>query len=115
MGKLEPRDELVFDVVRAGGYVAHTVGTAERAGAGDLVAGELRDMAERLVALHLVALVVGGWCAGEKCGAELTDPSASPSGARHCRRCRVGWSLVEEGGRLRAVSRPWPSTGPPGG
>jgi hypothetical protein len=104
------RLEFVGDVVRSLGYVEHTRGVATRVGAGDLVAGELTDIAERLGPLHRVALVVGGWCAGHSCGAELTDPSASPSGARHCRACRVGWTLVEDGGRLRAVARPWPAS-----
>jgi hypothetical protein len=104
--------ELVADVARSGGYVQHTRDVASRAGAGDLVVAELADMGERLAALHLVALVAGGWCAGYSCGAELTDPSSSPSGARHCRACRVGWTLaVDDDGRLRAVSRPWPSEG----
>jgi hypothetical protein len=110
MGPLESREELVADVARSGGYVAHTRGVAERVGAGDQVVAELADMAERLGALHLVALVAGGWCAGESCGAELSDPGASPSGARHCRSCRVGWTLVEDGGRVRAVARPWPAS-----
>lgn len=105
----EPREEFVWEVVRSGGYMKHTRDVAERARAGDLVVAELADMAERLAALHAVALVAGGWCAGESCGAELTDPGASPSGARHCRACRVGWTLVEDGDRVRAVSRPWPA------
>jgi hypothetical protein len=111
VGHSDPREELVADVVRSLGYIAHTHGVAELAGAGDLVVAELADMAERLGALHLVALVAGGWCAGESCGAELSDPGASPSGARHCRACRVGWTLVEDGGRIRAEARPWPASG----
>jgi hypothetical protein len=70
---------------------------------------ELADMAERLVALHLVALVASGWCAGEICGAELSDPGAGPSGTRRCRACRVGWTLVKDGDCVRAVARPWPA------
>jgi hypothetical protein len=110
MGHSEPREELVADVARSLGYVEHTRGVAERADVGHLVVVELADMAERLGALHLVALVVGGWCAGESCGAELSDPGASPSGARHCRACRVGWTLLEDGGRVRTVARPWPAS-----
>jgi hypothetical protein len=106
MGQSERRDALVFDVARSCTYVQHTRDVAERLDVGDLVVAELADVAERLAALHVVALVAGGWCS---CGAELTAAGASPSGARHCRACRVGWSLVEEGDRLRAVSRPWPS------
>ncbi|HEY7201895.1 MAG TPA: hypothetical protein VIC57_16865 [Candidatus Dormibacteraeota bacterium] len=108
MGLPAKRDDLVFDMARSHTYVDHTRDVAQRIGAGDLVVAELADMAERLVDLHMVALVAAGWCAGRSCSGELTDPGASPSGARHCRACRVGWSLVEENGRLRAVSRPWP-------
>lgn len=108
MGHPVPRDELVFEVVRLGAYVVHVRTVAERAGAGARVVAELTDMVEGLAGLHVVALVAGGWCASDKCSAELTDAARSPSGARHCRRCRVGWSLVEVEGRLRAVSRPWP-------
>lgn len=104
------RDELVFDVARAAGYIAQTRATAERLDVGDLVVAELADVAERLAALHLVALVAAGWCAGANCGAELTYPGRSPSGTRHCRSCRVGWTLVEVEGRLRAVARPWPAS-----
>jgi hypothetical protein len=68
---------------------------------------ELGDLADRLSALHLVALVAGGWCA--RCGAELTDASRSPSGARHCPSCRTGWTLARAEGRVRAVDRPWPA------
>jgi len=100
-------DELVGDVVRSLGYLQHTRQVAERAGAGDLVVAELADLEARLAALHLVALVLGDWCA--HCGAELTDPARSPSGARHCRTCRVGWTLTAEGGQLRAIGRPWPA------
>jgi hypothetical protein len=102
------REELAGDVVRSLGYVQHTRAVALRADVGDLVVAELADVAERLAALHLVALVAGGWCAGESCGARLTEPAASPSGARHCRACRVGWTLVEADDRVRAVAEPWP-------
>lgn len=102
-----PRDALVFDVARSCTYVRHARDVAERLDVGDQVVAELADMGERLAALHLVALVAAGWC--DRCGGDLTDPDASPSGARHCRACRVSWSLVEEAGRLRAVSRPWPA------
>jgi hypothetical protein len=95
--------ELVADVARCQGYVGHTRTVAERAAAGELVVAELADVEERLSALHLVALVAGGWCA--RCGAQLTDPGQSPSGARHCRACRLGWTLAEEAGRARAVAR----------
>jgi hypothetical protein len=116
VGNQEPQKELVFDVARSLGYVDHTRSTAQVAGAADLVVAELADMAERLGALHLVALVVSGTCAAGRCGGALTEPGASPSGARHCRVCRVGWTLVEDGGRLRAVSQPWPGSaaGPTG-
>ncbi len=33
-----------------------------------------------------------------RAGALRRTPGASPSGARHCRDCRVAWSLVESGG-----------------
>ena len=106
-----PRDALVFDVARSSTYVRHTRDTAERFDVGDLVVAELAAMGDRLAELHLVALVAAGWCASPKCGADLTAPGASPSGARHCRACRVGWSLVEEAGRVRAVARSWPASG----
>jgi hypothetical protein len=108
MSPTPPRDALVFDAAKSCTYVRHTREVAERLEVSDLVVAELADMSERLAALHLVALVAAGWCAGSQCGADLTDPEESPSGARNCRACRVGWSLVEEDGRLRAVARPWP-------
>src|SRR2546423_13415298 len=96
MGRPDPYEELVHDVVRLGGYVAHVRLRADKAGVGGSLLAELDEMAERMSALHLVALVIGGWCASGNCGAELTDPARSRSGARHCRRCRVGWILVED-------------------
>ena len=104
----ELQRELVADVARAQGYVHHTRDLAGRADAGDLVVAELRELETQLEALHLVTLVAGGWC--PRCGTELTDPSRSPSQACHCRRCRVGWTLATEGGRRRAIARPWPDT-----
>jgi hypothetical protein len=101
------RHELVADVVRCLGYVSHAQGVAERAGANAGVVAELADIEDRLTALHLVALFAGGWC--PRCGAELTDPGRSPSGLRHCRSCRLGWTLVEQEGRVRAVERAWPA------
>jgi hypothetical protein len=108
MNRAEPREELVGDLVRSLGYVQHTRDVAGRADVGVLVVSELVDVTERLAALHLVALVAGGWCAGESCGARLTHAGASPSGARHCRACRIGWTLLEDDDRVRAVAEPWP-------
>jgi len=107
MSPTPPRDSLVFDAARCCTYVRHARDVAARLDIGDLVVAELADIGERLAALHLVALVAAGWCANPKCGADLTDPAESPSGARDCRACRVGWSLIEEAGRLRAIARPW--------
>ena len=110
MSAHDPKAELVFDLARASGYVAHSRQTAEKAAADDLIVAELAEVAERLAALHLVALVSGGWCASPSCGAELTEPDRSPTGARHCRTCRMGWVLIEEDQRrLRAVAQPWPA------
>ncbi len=68
---------------------------------------ELLDIQERLRALPVVALVGGGKCG--RCAAALTDAGRSPSGARHCRACRVGWTLEERDDQVWAVERPWPS------
>jgi hypothetical protein len=70
----------------------------------------LAELADRLTALFPVATVHAGTCPGLSCGAPLTDAHLSPSGAWHCRRCRVGWLMVEdEQHRVRAVAQPWPS------
>lgn len=104
--RAELAGDLVADALRSLGYVQHTRDVADAADADALVIAELAGLAEQLTAVHLVALVSGGWCA--TCAAELTDPARSPSRARHCRACRVGWTLVERERRVRAVSRPWP-------
>jgi hypothetical protein len=104
--EVQQRLDLVADVARSLGYVHHTHQLAERANAVAVVVAELADMEQRLQALHLVVLVAGGWC--PRCSAELTDPSKSPSGTRHCRSCRVGWTLSEDDGLVRAVDRAWP-------
>ena len=100
----------MFDVSRTGGYAARTRETAAQAEAPAAVLAELADVADRLTALFSVATVHAGRCAGPSCGAPLTDAHLSPSGARHCRRCRVGWVMVEdEQHRVRAVAEPWPA------
>lgn len=102
--------ELLDAVVRAGGWVYHVRSLAEQSGSlGELMVPELLDMQERFGALHLVTLVAGGWCASERCGKRLTDPTLSESGARHCRECRIGWVLEQRDGAVRAIAHPWPA------
>lgn len=96
-------DNMPADVARAAGYVERVRHLAT--GPYAPMAAELAELAERLQGLHLAALALDGWC--PTCGAALTDPAQSPSGARHCRACRVGWELVQQDGRLRAVARAW--------
>jgi hypothetical protein len=101
--------ELLDFVARAGLWVASARAKADDSTAtGLLMAPDLGQIEERLRALHLVALVGGGWCANDKCGERLTDPARSASGARHCRECRVGWQLEQRDGVVRAVAVPWP-------
>jgi hypothetical protein len=102
--------ELLDFVARARLWVASArAKAADSTATGELMAPELADMEERLRALHLVAMVGSGRCAGEKCGVTLTDPARSASAARHCRECRVGWQLEQRDGVVRAVAVPWPS------
>jgi hypothetical protein len=102
----DQQHELVADVSRCWGYVKHTHDLAQRVGADRRLVAELLAIADQLTALQQFALVAGGWC--PECGDRLTDPRLSPSRARHCRRCRLGWSVVEGETRIRAGSRPWP-------
>lgn len=98
--------EFVAFVAEAGGRLHFAAEFAARLEVAEPVIDELHQLTERLGELHLVALVECGRCAN--CGAELTDPSRSPSGARHCRACRVGWQLAGPDGRLVAEAHPWP-------
>jgi hypothetical protein len=113
-GEKTPADvaaELLDYVARAGLWAYQTRSIAESSGpTGELMVSELLDIQQRFRALHLVALVGAGWC--DRCGGRLTDPSRSPTGARHCRDCRVGWTLEQSDGRVRAIPQPWPATGP---
>ena len=102
----ELQHELIAFVAEAALRMRVALQRAESLKVEPSIVQDLRQLAERLEALHLVVMVECDWC--PRCGSALTDPARSPSRAHHCSRCRVGWQLVNRDGRITAEALPWP-------
>jgi hypothetical protein len=104
--RAQQQHELIAFVAEAAGRLHFAEQQAQSLDVDQAIARDLRQLAARLEALHLVVMVECGWC--PRCGAPLTDPERSPSRTRHCQRCSVGWQLARQDGRITAEALPWP-------